>query len=352
VQQFYPIRLQASLHETLWGGRNLEHDHWKVLPNAAIAIGEAWETEISTIVQNGSYAGKSLGTVVQEQGVNFLGAQVVAIFGERFPLLAKFIDANAQLSVQVHPEDQYAALHEGGKLGKTEFWYILSAQPGATIVYGFKNPTHYDAVKQAIENVTLETLLHEETVEAGDIIFVPAGTVHAIGSGILLYELQEYSDVTYRMYDYGRLSASGKPRELHIEQSLAVSHYDAPKQIKARSVTIAETETYKDRCLVACKYFVSREISLSHYNNEPGIFSGNTAQSCCILSSLGADIQIHYGENLTQREHLQRGETMVLPAKLGTYHITGQGTFLFSYVPTPDDTALHAWQQENSESAL
>ncbi len=284
--------------------------------------------------------------------MHFLGEQVLAIFGERFPLLAKFIDANAQLSVQVHPKDHYAAEHEGGKLGKTEFWYILAADPGATIVYGFKAPTNRAAVKQAIETVTLETLLHEETVKAGDIIFVPAGTVHAIGGGILLYELQEYSDVTYRMYDYGRLSASGKPRELHIEKSLDVSHYTVPKQVKVCSVSLPTEENYKDRCLVACKYFVSREIRLPQQSSEAGIFKGSTEKSCIILSSLGAEIHVHYGEDFTKSEHLQRGETMVLPANLGAYHITGNGTFLFSYVPTPDDWALQAWQQENPESIL
>jgi mannose-6-phosphate isomerase len=109
--------------------------------------------------------------------------------------------------VQVHPDDNYAAQYEGGKLGKTEFWYILAAEPGATIVHGFKAPTSSNQVRRAIEQVELEELLHEEKVAAGDVIFVPAGTVHAIGSGVILYEVQEYSDITYRMYDYGRLTA-------------------------------------------------------------------------------------------------------------------------------------------------
>jgi mannose-6-phosphate isomerase len=349
----YPIRLQASLHETLWGGRNLERDSWKALPQGEIVIGEAWETEIDTVVQNGRDAGKTLGKLVQEQGADFLGEQVIAVFGERFPLLAKFIDANAQLSVQVHPKDIYAAQNEGGKLGKTEFWYILAAEPGATIVYGFEAETDREAVKEAIEKVTLESLLHEETVEAGDIIFVPAGTVHAIGSGIVLYELQEYSDVTYRMYDYGRLSASGKPRELHIEKSLDVTDYEVPKQIKARAVDLETKESgYKDRCLVACKYFISREIRLPQQSREPGYFEGKTEKSCGILTSLGAELQVNYGKELAESETLARGETMVLPAKLGAYRITGSGTFLFSYVPDADDAALEAWQRENRESAL
>jgi mannose-6-phosphate isomerase len=352
LQQLYPIRLQASLHETLWGGRNLERDGWKRLPQASGTIGEAWETEISTVVQNGSYAGESLGTLVEQLGMNVLGEQVFNIFGTRFPLLAKFIDANAQLSVQVHPNDEYAATYEGGKLGKTEFWYILAAEPGAKIVYGFKAPTDQEAVRQAIENVTLETLLLETSVEAGDIIFVPAGTVHAIGSGIVLYELQEYSDVTYRMYDYGRLSTSGKPRELHIEKSLEVSRYDVPEQVKARAVTLTSNEQYQLRCLVACNYFVSCELLLAGHSGEPGIFSGRTDGSCIILSSLGAEIQVYYGEDLQASESLKRGETMVLPAKLGEYRIAGNGPLLFSYVPASDDAALQAWQETNGKISL
>ncbi len=341
---FYPLRLQASLHETLWGGRCLEHEHWKKLPPSQVAIGEAWETEINTLVQNGPYEGKTLGDVVQLQGVSLLGERVVAIFGERFPLLAKFIDAHAQLSVQVHPKDEYAAEHEGGKLGKTEFWYILAAEPDARIVYGFKAPTHRAEVEQAIRAVTLDQLLHEERVQAGDVIFVPAGTVHAIGGGVLLYELQEYSDVTYRMYDYGRLTASGKPRELHIEHSLAVSDYSVPTTVKRTPVPLPDTQGYEERCLVACRYFVTRELQLT----EGTRVQGATGSSCLILTCLGSEATVSYGPELQSHERIIRGETLVLPAALGTYTIQGHGPLLSSYVPTADDEAWRVWREKNS----
>jgi mannose-6-phosphate isomerase len=344
---FYPLRLEASLHETIWGGRRLERDRWKQLPQEEVSIGEAWETEVSTIVQNGAYAGKALGEVVAIEGSALLGPQAVAIFGERFPLLAKFIDANAQLSVQVHPNDDYAALHEGGKLGKTEFWYILAADPGATIVHGFKAATTGEEVKQAIQKVTLDRLMHEEIVQAGDVVFVPAGTVHAIGKGVLLYELQEYSDVTYRMYDYGRLTASGKPRELHIERSLDVSHYTASRQIKMHPVSLVEDAAYAERCLVACRYFLTGEL----YLKAGGVIHDQTENSCIILSSLGAEARVYYGPAQEYSESLARGQTMVLPAALGKYRIEGSGVLLRSYVPTPDDTAWQRWKAENPESA-
>jgi mannose-6-phosphate isomerase len=344
MHSMYPIRLQASLHETIWGGRRLERDGWKQLPPGDVAIGEAWETEINTIAQNAPYSGKTLGTLVQEYGEDLLGSQVIAIFGHRFPLLAKFIDANAKLSVQVHPDDRYAAQHEQGKLGKTEFWYVLDAAPGASIIHGFKSPTSRAEVQRAIESVTLENLLAEVAVAPGDVIFVPAGTVHAIGSGVLLYELQEYSDITYRMYDYGRLTATGTPRELHVQRSLDVTAYDRSPRVKVRPVSLPGKPRYTDRCLVACAYFVSRELVLQNNGIFSGYMKGRTRNSCIILTSLGGNLRVSFGEALEQSESLTRGQTMVLPAALGQYQIEGEGMCMFSYVPEADDEAWAAWQ--------
>ncbi|HYL44240.1 MAG TPA: type I phosphomannose isomerase catalytic subunit [Ktedonobacteraceae bacterium] len=345
--RLHPIRLEASLHETIWGGQRLGSDGWKQLPSPEIKIGEAWETEISTVAQNGPYQGKTLGELVDELDVALLGEQSIAVFGKRFPLLAKFIDANAQLSVQVHPDDNFAAQFEGGKLGKTEFWYILSAEPGATIVHGFKQPTTSTDVQRAITQATLQELLHEEEVAAGDVIFVPAGTVHAIGSGIMLYELQEYSDITYRMYDYGRLTAAGTPRELHVQQSLDVSHYGVSHNVKARPVQLPGGENFTERCLVACRYFVSRELILSQNTDSTGYMKGQTTRSCIILSSLGAELQVRYGDNFAYAEKLTPGQTMILPAALGTYCLEGRGRLVFSYVPTPGDEAWRLWEAQN-----
>ncbi len=343
----YPVRLEASLHETIWGGRKFERDGWKILP-LATAIGEAWETEVSTIVQNGPYMGKTLGTLVDELGVELLGAQSIAIFGNRFPLLAKFIDANAKLSVQVHPDDTFAFRNENGKLGKTEFWYILAAEPDATIVHGFKVPTTRIEVQNAIERISLEDLLHEEPVQAGDVIFVPAGTVHAIGKGVMLYELQEYSDITYRMYDYGRLTIAGTPRELHIERSLDVSHYAPSTRVKFTPIPLAGGADYDERCLVACPYFVTREITFKDILNHTGYMKDGTRGSCIILTSLGAEVLVRYGHSLEESEKLSRGQTVLLPAALGNYCIEGTGTLLFSYVPSPEDEAWQMWKAANS----
>jgi len=339
--------LEGSLHETIWGGQRLGLYGWKRLPSPDIAVGESWETEINTVAQNEPYQGKTLGRLVEELGIALLGKQTIAIFGHRFPLLAKFIDANDKLSVQVHPDDHYAATFEGGKLGKTEFWYILAAEPGATIVHGFKVPTSSTQVRKAIEDVTLENLLQEEYVAAGDVIFVPAGTVHAIGSGILLYELQEYSDITYRMYDYGRLTAHGIPRELHINKSLEVSNYNVSPRIKIQPVPLADKNGYEDRCLVACQYFVTREITLQQKDAVSGYMNGSTEGSCIILTALSSEVQVRYGNVLRYSLSLARGQTMVLPAALGDYRIEGEGVLMFSYVPRSGDEAWQAWEEKN-----
>ncbi|TME06895.1 MAG: mannose-6-phosphate isomerase [Chloroflexi bacterium] len=322
MQRLYPIRVEGSLHETIWGGQRLHE--LKRLPTPNISIGESWETEIQNEVQNGAFRGKPLGSLVEDLGAALLGEQAIAVFGKRFPLLAKFVDAHANLSVQVHPDDSYAAKHEGGKLGKTEFWYILAAEPGATIVHGFKTSTSFSEVRMAIEDVTLETLLNEIPVTAGDVIFVPAGTVHSIGSGVLLYELQEYSDITYRMYDYGRLTTAGVPRELHVGKSLEVS-----------------------RCLIACRYFVTRQITFKQRNGLHGYMKGATRESCIILTALSGEVQVGYSYSLTCTEKLARGQTMVLPAELGNYCIEGEGILMLSYIPLPGDEAWKAWEKEN-----
>ncbi|GHO45427.1 type I phosphomannose isomerase catalytic subunit [Ktedonospora formicarum] len=347
MSSLYPLRLESSLHETIWGGQRLELDGWKRLPEGARTVGESWETEISNRIENGPHAGKTLGELVTYLGAPLLGKQAISIFGERFPLLAKFIDANAKLSVQVHPNDDYAARNEHGKLGKTEFWYILAAEPGASIIHGFQVPSNSEQVQNAIESVALESLLHEEPVQAGDVVFVPAGTVHAIGSGILLYELQEYSDVTYRMYDYGRRDASGKTRELHIERSLDVSHYHVSPHVKVRPIVLSSQEQYEERCLIACQYFVTREVNLK----ARGVLQDTTTDSCVILTSLGASLRVAYGPDLEQGEQLERGETIVLPAELGTYRLEGEGLLLRSYVPSAEDEAWRLWRQHNHESS-
>jgi mannose-6-phosphate isomerase len=337
-----PIHLRASLHETLWGGRNLKTvcgKDFSALPESA-AVGEAWETALDTVARNAPYAGRTLGELVETLGEGLLGARAIAVFGWRFPLLAKFIDAHQQLSVQVHPADRYAAAHEGGKLGKTETWYILHAEPGARLIYGIERAASREEVRAAIAANRLEDLLHSFEARPGDVIFVPAGTVHAIGGGILLYELQEYSDITYRLYDYGRLQPDGRPRALHVEPSLEVMRYTPPVADRAVPVTLAESPACTQRVLSACRYFVLEEARL-----RGEILLAQAPGSCQILSVLGGSCALSWAEPGTGGTlALALGETVVLPAALSGCQLSGEASIARSYVPEPDDASLRAWR--------
>lgn len=326
-----PIQLRASLHETIWGGENLRAIAGKDVPHGK-RIGESWETALEAVATNAPYAGQTLGDLTRRYGVALIGSRAEAVFGERFPLLTKFLDARADLSVQVHPNDEYAAAHEGGQLGKTEVWYILHTERGARVVYGLRHETTQDEVRQAIANNTLEEMLHSVEVRPGDVIFVPAGTVHAICAGVALYELQEYSDITYRLYDYGRLQADGRPRDLHIEQGLAVMRYQ-PHEVER--VTPLEREGR--RILVGCRYFVLEEVALA--GELTGTIRPNSCQIITVLSGQCA-ITSPAG-NVT----LQHGETAVLPASLGAHTLAGEDArILRAWIPDKDDADLAAWR--------
>jgi mannose-6-phosphate isomerase len=332
-----PIHLRSSLHETIWGGRQLAAFAGKSLPHDTL-IGESWETALDTVARNSPYAGRSLSELVELLGEDLLGARAIAVYGRRFPLLAKFIDAQQQLSVQVHPNDTYASEHEGGKLGKTEAWYILHAEPGARVVYGVRKPTSRDEVRAAIANSRLEDLLNEFEVRPGDVIFVPAGTVHAICGGIVLYELQEYSDITYRLYDYGRLQADGRPRALHIEAALNVMRFAPPAATRVAPVVVSEGKRCARRVLVGCHYFLLEEVRFSG-----ALDLSPTPESCQILTVLAGGGELRWSGGALP---LALGETVVLPAALRGAALEGEQLHVVrSYVPTEDDPHLRAWRE-------
>jgi mannose-6-phosphate isomerase len=342
-----PIVLQASLHETIWGGRDLARVAGKTLPDSAL-VGEAWETALDTVARNAPYTGRTLGALVEELSEALVGARAAAIFGPRFPLLAKFIDARQQLSVQVHPDDRYAAAYEGGKLGKTECWYILEAAPDATVVYGLRERCSPEQVRAAIAGSQLEDLLRTVAVRAGDVLFVPAGTVHAICGGIVLYELQEYSDITYRLYDYGRLQADGRPRALHVDAALAVMRYTPPMFDRVVPVAYGETRHCARRVLVACHYFVLEEARFGGSGESGESLAVEPAPgSCQIVSVLGGACSLRWPEG---ELWLARGDTAVLPAALGGCELVAVSAqvepahIARSYVPQPDDTLMRMWR--------
>jgi len=218
-------------------------------------IGEAWLTGVDCVIANGQFTGKTLGQAWKEMTVEWRGSDF-----EReadFPLLLKFIFPKDKLSIQVHPDDAYASAHEkaAGGRGKTEMWHVVSAEHGARLLAGLKAGVTKEKLLEALANRTLEDLFQSHEVHAGDTFFIPAGTPHTIGPNMVICEVQEYSDLTYRLYDYDRVDASGKPRELHIEKALAVMNYNANSSgpVESRPVVFGNIELWKR--LVDCSYF-------------------------------------------------------------------------------------------------
>jgi mannose-6-phosphate isomerase len=307
----YPLLLTPVLHTRVWGGRKLAQTLAKDLPSDE-PYGESWELHDSTTVANGALAGHSLATLLDMYGAELVGAGIDTAHG--FPLLIKFLNAEAWLSVQVHPNDQQAHALEGDPRGKTEAWIILDAVPQAKLVIGIQEGSTRNSVTHAIQSNTLESLLVYATVETGDVLFMPANTVHALGGGLLVYEVQQSSDVTYRLYDWGRMGLDGNPRPLHIEKGVQVANLAAHPVI---------THPTGDKTvMVECPYFrtILHEISDDTLTlPTDGAFHALT----CIEGS----VTITHDETTIV---LNLGQTALIPSSLGAVVIVGHGRVLRS----------------------
>jgi mannose-6-phosphate isomerase len=323
----YPLKFENIFLEKIWGGQALREKLNKPLPRNK-QIGESWELSehksATSIVQNGSLKGKKLSDVIKQFKQDILGMHVAKTY-DYLPLLFKFIDANDRLSIQVHPDDEYAGSHEND-LGKTESWYVVHADPGAKIICGLKRSLEKSDIEQGIKEVNLETYLNEFEVKTGDVIYVPAGTVHAIEAGTVIYEVQEVSDITYRLYDWGRMGADGKPRALHIVQSLKVINYQDDRDHRTRPVTI-EDKGFSRHILVGCRYFVIEKCDI-HEKATLGLKGSFHA-----VTGLSGSGTLTY--NVGDIE-LACGETLLIPDSLKQYTITqnkGDLSILLTYVP-------------------
>jgi mannose-6-phosphate isomerase len=227
----YPLQFTPLLKERIWGGTTLAKRSRRPNGNDKVLIGESWEVsgvegDVS-VISNGFLAGNSLPEAVEVYMGELVGDKVFDRFGEEFPLLIKYIDARDKLSIQVHPSDELAAVRHGA-FGKTEMWYVLACEPGAELLIGFREGVTREIYEAAVADGTVGSLLNRVPVKPGDAYFIPAGTVHAIGAGILLAEIQQTSDVTYRVFDWNRTDAEGNPRELHTELALDAIDFAAP----------------------------------------------------------------------------------------------------------------------------
>lgn len=308
---WYPLLLEATLHVKVWGGHKLGSEFGKTLLEDA-PYGEAWELHDTSIVSNGIYAGKTIADLIREYGTDFIGTGFDP--EEGLPLLVKILDATQWLSVQVHPDDEQAKELEGDPRGKTEAWIILATEPDAKLVIGMTPGTSQQEMADAIRDGTVEELLEYVTVHPGDVLYMPANTIHAIGPGIALYEVQQSSNMTYRLYDWGRMGLDGKPRELHIEKGVQVSNLET-----LPDVTHPDGELLVDGKLFQTKRHIVNGNSLSFSTN--GVFQS--------LSCITGTVQI---EHPHARVELQKGQTAMLPAFAGAYNLSGTGTILRSYM--------------------
>jgi mannose-6-phosphate isomerase len=324
----YPLLTERKLVEPIWGGQRLAA--WLDLPEPRPAsLGETWQIYDSNPVRNGPLAGRTLGELAGTLGPELVGTRTTARYGADLPLLAKFIDAADRLSIQVHPDDAYAHGREAhtGFHGKTEAWYILDAAPGADVTYGLARPSDRAEFADAVAAGRLEELTQRVPVAAGDVIFVPAGTLHAINAGIVLFEIQQKSDLTYRVYDYGRRDAkTGQPRELHLEKALDVSDFGPAPHGKISPLAL-EGSGPRD-LLVACPYFALERWSLSAelcHATDPGSFE--------ILTLIDGAGRLDWQGGSIE---LWRGDSALLPAALGAWCLDptrGPATILRAYVP-------------------
>ncbi len=311
------LKLHAAYKDYLWGGTKLITDFGKTDYDKD-KMAESWELSChkdgSSLVENGPFAGKTLPEVIAEKGRKILGSACERF--EDFPVLIKLIDAQDNLSIQVHPDNAYA-LREEGQYGKTEMWYVVDCVEGASLYFGFQKEISKEEFAKRIEENTLTEVLNKVPVHKGDVFFIEAGTLHAIGKGIVIAEIQQNSNVTYRVYDYGRLGADGKPRALHIQKALEVTKREKPV-----------LRSWKEPCLASCDYFTVKKFCLDGEMMRKSTGSVGEESFCHILVLSGSGKLSCKGEVLPYT----KGDSFFLEAASGEYTLEGEGEFIFTCV--------------------
>jgi len=300
----YPLKFKPILKEKIWGGKKLK----KVLNKESNAenLGESWEisgvvNDIS-VVENGSLAGRTLIELLKEYKSDILGKKVYFNFGEEFPLLIKYIDAQRELSVQLHPNDELAKLRHNS-FGKTEMWYIMQADDKAEINVGFKNTISKQEYIQHLENGRIVDLLNFEKVKKGDAFFINTGKVHAIGAGVLLAEIQQTSDITYRIYDWNRVDSNGKNREL--QTSLAIDAIDFKKKDDYK--LLYDTKENQSSNIARCEYFTTNYLPIKGKVKK----NYSDIDSFIIYMCVNGEVEIEVNGYL---ESIEQGQTLLIPA--------------------------------------
>lgn len=318
--KIYPLRFEAILKERIWGGEKL-----KTILNKPITsniTGESWELSTVegdvSVIANGEYKGTALSELINEFPNEILGTAVYKRFGNQFPLLFKYLDAREDLSIQVHPNDELAKKRHNS-FGKTEMWYIMQADDDARIIVGFKDNSNPEEYLKHLKDNTLVSILDDVKVKPGDVFFLETGTVHAIGAGLLVAEIQQTSDITYRLYDFDRKDANGNTRELHVDLALEAINYKKVNTYKEYSKEVNQSNS-----IVACPYFTTNFIPLE---NEKKV--KNTGLTFIVYMCIEGTFEIEYD---TVTYSYRKGDTVLVPAAMKSYDLRGKASILEIYI--------------------
>lgn len=319
--QLYPLVFNPILQDRIWGGTKLKTVLGKEnLPTET--TGESWELSAVegnvSIVKNGAFAGKPLTELLEKYPVEILGAKVHKQFGAQFPLLFKFLDAKEDLSIQVHPNDELAKKRHNS-FGKTEMWYVMQADEGSRIIVGFKDKSSPEQYLEHLENKNLIEILNEVEAKKGDVFFLETGTIHAIGAGIMIAEIQQTSDITYRIYDWDRVGANGKSRELHVEQALDAMNYNTTDTQKLYNKDVNKSNT-----MVDCPYFTTNYLPL-----DGSVQVEKSGDSFTVYICTEGEFAV---ERNNEAYSFKKGDTVLLPAGLKAYRLNGKATLLEIYI--------------------
>ncbi|RVU00107.1 mannose-6-phosphate isomerase [Mucilaginibacter limnophilus] len=318
MSALYPLKFKTIYKDKIWGGQKMKtylHKDFGDLPNC----GETWEisgvkSDVS-VVANGELEGKSLADLLEEYKGELVGEKVYERFGNTFPLLVKFIDANEDLSIQVHPDDELAKKRHNS-FGKTEMWYVIEADPGSTLITGFNQEVNEQVYLEKFNSGHLTDILNREDVAAGDIYFLPAGRVHTIGAGLLIAEIQQTSDITYRIYDFDRVDDKGNKRELHVEEALAAIDYKFYPEYKTQYAH-SKNEAVE---AVTCQYFTTNVLDFTEGTTRDYSSIDSFIIHVCVE---GAYTIKYEGGELA----VKMGESILLPATINNIEITTQSGF-------------------------
>jgi mannose-6-phosphate isomerase len=314
--KFYPLIFNPIFKERIWGGTKLKDFLNKSFEGNQ--IGESWELSTVandvSVVANGEFAGLNLNELIEKYPIELLGSKSIEKFGLEFPLLFKFLDAKEDLSIQVHPNDELAKLRHNS-FGKTEMWYVMQADETARLVVGFKNKINKEEYLKHLESKTLVTILNETPVQKGDAFFLETGTVHAIGAGVLIAEIQQTSDVTYRLYDWDRVDANGIGRELHNDLAVdAINYNETNTKV---SYNKGRNESVN---LVECPFFTTNVIEVS----EKYIWKKRKESFTVFMCTEGSFVIVTSGSV----SEFKKGDTVLIPAILEEFQIIGETSLL------------------------